>query len=183
MARKISVTKDDILKAAFEVTLSEGLDSVTARKVAAKAGCSTQPIFRVYKSMDDVHKDVFNLAAADFHSFARAHNNDSRNLPFVGLGMSYIKYAIKKPELFRLLFLSQERYGMSLYELLNGEDGEIRREIEKAQRDGCASPENLFMQMWICIHGMACMSLTGDFDLSEEQSITFLKERYYQWKN
>ncbi|MCR5303320.1 MAG: WHG domain-containing protein [Lachnospiraceae bacterium] len=182
MARKVSVTKEDILKAAFDVTVSEGLENATARKVAAKAGCSTQPIFRVYRGMDEVHGEVFTMAVEDFHSFTKAYNNDSRNLPFVGLGMAYIKYAARRPELFKVLFLSENRYGKSLYEILNGATGEVRREIEKSQKDGCRDPETLFMRMWICIHGMACMSLTGDNDLTEDQTRKFLEESYSVWK-
>ena len=49
MPRKETITKVAIVDAAFALCLEEGLSEVTARKLAAKAGCSTQPIFRVYK--------------------------------------------------------------------------------------------------------------------------------------
>ena len=51
MARKETITKNDILNAAFEMARTEGVGQVSARTLAAKAGCSTQPIFRVYKNM------------------------------------------------------------------------------------------------------------------------------------
>ena len=47
MARKETITKEDIIQAAFEILQEEGIEQVTARKLAAKANCSTQPIFRV----------------------------------------------------------------------------------------------------------------------------------------
>lgn len=53
MARKESITMQDILETAFEMTREEGFANVTARKVAAKAGCSTQPIsgcIRIWRS-------------------------------------------------------------------------------------------------------------------------------------
>ena len=46
MPRKESITIEQILDTAFAMTREEGYASVTARKVAARAGCSTQPIFR-----------------------------------------------------------------------------------------------------------------------------------------
>lgn len=55
MARKISITKEMLINSAFEMAKEEGLKEVTARKLAAKAGCSTQPIFRVYSSMDEMY--------------------------------------------------------------------------------------------------------------------------------
>lgn len=45
MARKVTVTRRDITEAAFALLQEEGISQVTARKLAAKAGCSTQPIF------------------------------------------------------------------------------------------------------------------------------------------
>ena len=54
MARKETITKDAIIQAAFSILQEEGIEQVTARKLAAKANCSTQPIFRFYKSMDEV---------------------------------------------------------------------------------------------------------------------------------
>lgn len=54
MARKETITKNDILNAAFEMARTEGFSQVSARTLAAKAGCSTQPIFRVYKNMEEL---------------------------------------------------------------------------------------------------------------------------------
>lgn len=42
MARKETITKEDIMQAAFEILQEEGIEQVTARKLAAKANCSTQ---------------------------------------------------------------------------------------------------------------------------------------------
>ena len=38
MARKESITKNDIINAAFAILQEEGIEQVTARKLAAKAG-------------------------------------------------------------------------------------------------------------------------------------------------
>ena len=51
MARKESITKQMIIDGAFELLKKEGVEAVTARKLAAHIGCSTQPIFRVYENM------------------------------------------------------------------------------------------------------------------------------------
>ena len=51
MPRKESITLEQINQAAFDLVRESGFAELTARKLAAKAGCSTQPIFRVYKNM------------------------------------------------------------------------------------------------------------------------------------
>ena len=38
------------------------------------------------------------------------------------------------------------------------------------------------MKMWIFIHGAACMTLTGDYDLSEEETIQMLKDSYQAYR-
>lgn len=69
MARKETITKTDILNAAFEMTMEEGFDRVTARTLAAKAGCSTQPIFRVYRNMEELGVELFGRVVAYFDEY------------------------------------------------------------------------------------------------------------------
>jgi hypothetical protein len=48
---------------------------------------------------------------------------------------------------------------------------------------GCPDPGDLFMKMWIFIHGAACMSLTGDYDLTDQQTMQLLEHSYYAFYN
>lgn len=177
MARKETITKMDILNAAFEMASEEGFENVTARTLAAKAGCSTQPIFRIYKNMEELGKDLFEQVVAYFGAYYEnfPRKNDT---PFVNLGLSYIRFAQDNPKLFKLLFIDENRHGKSLYDMLNGTNGAVVKEINRAAANGCGKPGDLFMKMWILIHGAACMSLTGDYDLKENETIALLEESY-----
>lgn len=177
MARKETITKTDILNAAFEMASEEGFDHVTARTLAAKAGCSTQPIFRVYKNMEELGKELFEQVIEYFGAYYDKFPKQNET-PFVNLGLAYIRFAQENPKLFRLLFDSENRHGKSLYDIMNGKDGIIVSEINAAKQQGCGDPSTMFMKMWIFIHGAACMSLTGDYDLQEEETITILEESY-----
>lgn len=180
MARKISITKEMIQKAAFEIAKMEGMSCVTARKLADKAGCSTQPIFRIYENMEQLHKEIFDMAIRFFSDFYAKYceEHPQEEKPFVRFGMAYIDFAIKHSQLFYLLFLSKERYGKSLYELLNGSTGAFMKEISRAKALGVKDPGELFMKMWIFIHGAAGMAITGDYDLPEEETVRLLRETY-----
>lgn len=177
MARKETITKTDILNAAFEMTMKEGFDRVTARTLAAKAGCSTQPIFRVYKNMEELGAELFERVVAYFDEYYEKFPKKS-DTPFVNLGFAYIKFAQDYPKLFKLLFDSENKYGKSLYDILNGKGGSVVREVNNARFAGCKNPSVMFMKMWIFIHGAACMSLTGDYDLNEEETVALLGESY-----
>ena len=178
MARKETITKKDILNAAFEMASEEGFEHVTARTLAAKAGCSTQPIFRVYKNMEALGAELFDEVIAYFEAYYENFPKKS-DTPFANLGLTYIRFAQDNPKLFQLLFDSENRHGKSLYDILNGSGGAVVKEINNARFFGCKNPSAIFMKMWIFIHGAACMSLTGDYDLKEEETIALLDESYH----
>ena len=177
MARKESITIGMILDTAFKMVESDGIESVTARKVAAAAGCSTQPIFRVYKNMEELQKAVYDKTIEYFLQYYKDFEKKS-NVPFTNLGLAYIAFAREKKNYFKLLFVNGIEGGKSMYELLNGEDGNVVKEINLARSMGCANPGHMFMKMWIFIHGAACMSLSGDFDLTDEETVSLLEKSY-----
>lgn len=181
MARKESVTKSDILNAAFLMIEEEGLEGITARKLAVKAGCSTQPIFRHYKNMEELQEDLFEELMKYFGQFYRAFPK-VETTPFVHLGMVYIKFAEKENNIFRALFLSNNRGNKSLYEILNGNTGAVGEAVHAAQAAGCQNPSELFMKMWIFIHGIACMTTTEDYDLNAEETKALLINAYESFK-
>ena len=178
MSRKATITQKDIVNAAFKITKKEGFEQITSRKLAAAAGCSTQPIFRIYENMDGLKKDVYDKAAAyyeDYYNdFAKTHE-----VPFVDLGLAYIGFAQKYPHLFRLLFISgQSSDSRSMYDLVNGSNENVVNEISRAKAQGAGDAQQLFMQMWIFIHGAGCMAVTGDYDLDEASSVALLESAY-----
>ncbi|MDE6127721.1 MAG: TetR/AcrR family transcriptional regulator [Lachnospiraceae bacterium] len=177
MARKESVTMQDILENAFAMTREEGFANVTARKVAARVGCSTQPIFRVYKNMEELWGEVYKKAVLFFQDYYDLFPRTG-TVPFSNLGMAYIAFAREEKNLFRLLFLSELPEKKSLYEILNGEKGNVLFEINKASAMGCSNPQGMFMRMWLFIHGAACMSLTGDYDLTDAETKKLLEQEY-----
>jgi len=177
MPRKERVTRKDIDEAAFRMARKEGMEEVTARKLAGAVGCSTQPIFRIYQSMEEVQAEVLERAVLFFDDFFENYPK-SQSAPFVNLGLAYISFAQKEKNLFRMMFLSEERKGKSLYELLNGKQGNVLKEINKAKAEGCEDPQGLFMKMWIFIHGAACMAVTGDYDLGITETVGQLVNAY-----
>ena len=181
MARKETITKTILLDAAYAMLIEEGIEQVTARKLAAKANCSTQPIFRIYNNMEELYADLFVKALESFESYV-AEFPKTTVVPFVSLGQSYISFAQKYPFVFKFIFLSKERYGRSLYDMINGANGSVTREIQAATSQGAANPSELFMKMWMFIQGAACMSLTDDYDLKDEETVVMLKEAYQAFK-
>ncbi len=177
MARKELITKDKIGETAFALAKNEGIENVTARKLAPQIGCSTQPIFRVYANMSELYAEIYQKAIRNFGDYYENYKSEV-DTPFLHLGLAYINYARDESKLFQFLFQSEYRGDRGLFELLNGKTAAVSREINRAAAAGCQNPSSLFMKIWIFIHGCACMVLTGDYDLTEEETIELLEDIY-----
>ena len=103
MARKELITKDKILETAFALARAEGIGNVTARKLAAQIGCSTQPIFRVYANMNELCAEIYQKAVDSFGDYYENYKSEVQT-PFIHLGLAYINYAKEERKLFQLLF-------------------------------------------------------------------------------
>lgn len=181
MARKESITGEMILDTAFQMVREEGMEQITARKVAERAGCSTQPIFRSFQNMEDLTDAVYARAVVFFQDYYSMYPRLGK-VPFSNLGMAYIAFAREEKHLFRMLFIPPKRK-KSLYELLNGEGENVKSQIQAAAAAGCPDPGDLFMKMWLFIHGAATMTLTGDYDLSDTETMALLEKVYDSFLN
>lgn len=177
MAKQEIISKASIRLAAFNMAKEQGIYEITARKLAAYTGCSTQPIFRNYKNMEECLNDVYEDALSYFDEFYNSFEKSS-HVPFVNLGMTYIAFAEKEPNLFKFLFMTKNTHEMNLYTMLNGRTGAVIKEMNSAKSEGISNPEAIFMKMWMLIHGAACMTITGEYDLSGVQTRLQLEDAY-----
>jgi len=178
MARKQSITREVIQEAALELAKTEGLEAVTARRVAAQAGCSTQPIFRAYENMSDLQDDVIRLAGEFFADYYGSYPKNSP-VPFVDLGIAYINFAREHENLFRILFVSHYKKAVSTYEFINGSDKMfVLKELKKVDGVPAQKAGMIFSNIWTFVNGLACMSLNGDLDMTEEEVRANLADIY-----
>ncbi len=131
--------------------------------------------------MEELYADLFAKALASFEEYVLSFPKTTV-VPFVSLGNAYIGFAQKYPNVFKFIFLTNERYGRSLYDMINGENGNVTKEIQAATSQGTANAGELFMKMWMFIQGAACMSLTGDYDLGENETVSMLKDAYQAFR-
>ncbi len=133
--------------------------------------------------MDEMRVDVYDKAA-EYYSDYYADYPKTHEVPFVDLGLACIGFAQKYPHLFRLLFVSQQSDdNRSMYDLVNGSRENVVKEINRAAAQGASNAQQLFMQMWIFIHGAGCMTVTGDYDLDEATTVNMLESAYKAFSN
>ena len=69
MAPRVKVTGETVVNAAVEVVRECGAQALNARALAARLGCSTQPIFSNFASMEELRRAVDELEMNTQRSF------------------------------------------------------------------------------------------------------------------
>jgi AcrR family transcriptional regulator len=63
MPPKPDMSREQVLQAAFDLLREKGIEALTARSLAERLHCSTQPIYRIFKSMDELKEQAYERAA------------------------------------------------------------------------------------------------------------------------
>jgi len=174
MPPKKKFSKEQIVDKAFEIAKTEGIDSITARRIAEELKCSVAPIYFNFKDIDDLKKAVVRKIFELTRKLAqKTYTGDQ----FLDIGIASLKFAKDYSVLFRELVLTKNKY-MDDYDQELGNDiiGEIIKEKELSQ----FSEEEvgiIFLKMRIFQLGLSVMVanelLPEVFD--EEKQIELLK--------
>lgn len=116
---KQRITKEMVVNAAFEIARSHGMEQVMVKTIAAKIGCSVQPIYSYCKNMEGLRQDVIERVETFVKDYVSSHID--QNDLFRSTGKAYIRFAEEEPNLFRIFILHQRTGISSLADLYNAE--------------------------------------------------------------
>jgi AcrR family transcriptional regulator len=105
MPPKQSITKDMVIDAAFSIVREKGISALSARNIAKRLNCSTQPVYSCFKSMTDLEQEVVQKAAR-FTQNEYLVSKTRRDNNFMSIGLGYIAMARQEKHLFDLLYVS-----------------------------------------------------------------------------
>ena len=111
----VKIKKEDLIKGSIKIIRDEGDSKLSARNLAKVVDCSTQPIFRLFTNMDDLKRTVYD----DVYELQKKYllKGKEHQVPFIGVGLSYIDFATKEKNLFKFLFMSSfTKYNNILYD-------------------------------------------------------------------
>lgn len=121
MPAKAKVTKAMIVEAAFAVARETGAENINARTVSERLHYSTQPVMYHFTTIEELKRTVYEKADG-YHSEYLMNLKKASNGVMLGIGMNYIRFAIKEPHLFRFLFQSDYFKGSTLPELIDAKE-------------------------------------------------------------
>ena len=105
MPPKAKYTSQQIIEAAVEITREKGISAVTAREIGNVLGVSSRPLFTYFNTVDELKAAVFDYAKNLYQEYIL--DGLKNEIPFLGVGRNYIRFAKEEPELYKLLFLTR----------------------------------------------------------------------------
>lgn len=162
MPPKAKTTKEDIIKTALELVRSNGENALNARSIAAELGCSTQPIFSNFATMEELQSEIRSTAYEQYLGFLEREAQSGRYPHYKAFGMAYIRFAKEERELFKLLFMC-DRGGKKMTPTLDFEAS-----VKMIMQAGSFTKEKaelIHLEMWVFTHGIATMLATSFIDL------------------
>ena len=175
MPPKVKITKENIIETAISLVRESGVGAINARAIASVLGCSTQPIFSNFETMDELQNEVIVVAYDHYLGFLKKEAERGKYPQYKAFGMAYIRFAEEEKELFKLLFMRDRRGA----DLTPTSDFEISVEmIMNANGISREKAELMHLEMWACVHGIATMMATSFLSLDWEIISNMLTDVY-----
>ena len=176
MPPTVRFTRDAVLHAACQLMRREGMEALNARAIAKELGGSTQPIFRLFTNMEDLHRELILYVARQFQAHAEADMAQSDS-PYIQLCTTSLLYGRDEPELFKLLFM-RDRVSEGQYSDQTNFDLVINI-IKKETPLDDETALRFFERTWLFIHGLAVCIATKYIPCQDERYlISMVKEAY-----
>lgn len=176
MPPTVRFTRDAVLHAACQLMRREGMEALNARAIAKELGGSTQPIFRLFTNMEDLHRELILYVARQFQAHAEADMAQSDS-PYIQLCTTYLLYGRDEPELFKLLFM-RDRVSDGEYSDQTNFDL-VFNIIKKETSLDDETALRFFERTWLFIHGLAVCIATKYIPCQDERYlISMVKEAY-----
>ncbi|WP_145409312.1 TetR/AcrR family transcriptional regulator [Paenibacillus xylanexedens] len=180
MPPKVEITKDKVLDAAFEMVREQGFDVLTARNIARRLHCSTQPIYSAYGNMDELKEELFDRAINFAIDTMKTYKNE-QNSPAMNLILGCLIFSHQEKHLFRALYLSDYRavYLSNHTDRLNEEIYaaflQIDDRLQVIEENRARAMYLKIMTYWL---GISTMINTNTSELDLDEATMMLEELY-----
>lgn len=175
MPPKVKITKEGIIHTALDIVRESGAEALNARAVAAKLGCSTQPVFSNFSNMEELLSAVIGAAYELYLGFLKSEAEKDEYPRYKAFGMAYIRFATEEKELFKLLFM-RDRRGES-----NGSSPDFEESVKMLMQNNNMTKESAtkaHLELWSLVHGIATMQATSFLEFSTELVSDMISDVY-----
>jgi AcrR family transcriptional regulator len=178
MSKSVKISKDDIVKAAYEIAKARGIDAATATAIAQRLKCSVQPIYYVFENMDNLRNAVLEKA---MEKYTESLLEDIPGmLKTKAIGLNYIYFAKKYPHLFRLIFFSNRQKNVNILKSSCDKNKPYILELIKKEFNiDDNRVEDIYIKSGIFCNGIASMIRAKTADFTNEDIDRLITEMFY----
>ncbi|MBR3737816.1 MAG: TetR/AcrR family transcriptional regulator [Eubacterium sp.] len=168
MPPKVKFLKEEIIEAAVNITREKGISAVTAREVGAALGVSSRPLFTYFKSVDELKIEVYNYAQRLYEEYVV--EGLAQEIPFLGVGQQYIRFAKEETELYKYLFLSPpEGIKGSAMNALKHSQKLVQSSLMKIYNISAPTADKYFRDLWLVSYSLTTLIVTGECPYSDKE--------------
>ena len=177
MPPKVRITKKDIVSTAVNIVRRDGASALNARSIAGKLGCSTQPVFSNFATMDELRCAVLAAADALYQEYIDREIAAEKYPAYKAAGMAYIRFAREEKELFKLLYM-RDRSCEKLPAEETESDEKVLDIMQTSTGLGGDMAKLFHLEMWAFVHGIATMMATDYLELDTELISEMMTDAY-----
>lgn len=181
MGASLKVTKEDILKVAFNIVKEQGIEAVSNRKIAENLNTSIRPIYYQFKNSTELNNELYKKMKKYFYQFVI--NNMTDEMPkYKQVGINYIKFAREENNIFKALFMNNNEVILEDKTFCINEDNPELKEIESyikiSTKLSDDDAKTFHVKMWLFTHGIATLLACKTLFLSDEQIKDLLSQQF-----
>lgn len=165
---KQRITKEMVVKAAFELAREGGMEKVLVKQIAEKIGCSVQPVYCYCRNMEGLRQDLVHFIGQYLKDYIAARIDPSD--PFFSLGLAHAHFAKEEPHLYRIYFLRERQEVHSLQDIFSQESNpKVPASIAAKMGISLQQANNLYLNLLIYNVGISFIlsCLGADADIEE----------------
>lgn len=155
MARKIKFTKDIILEKTKEFINKYGIEKMNARDLSKFIGCSTQPLFKNFQSMDEFKSQLKTYLHNYYDEFI--YKFVDKNNYLYTISYAYALFSYKEPNIFKALFMSDLAGSRTIQEVFNSPQNiDTIKSIPIQYNLSVKQAKQLYRDVRFYTHGLSC---------------------------
>ena len=175
MSRKIFFDDNMILEKTYEFIKTNGIEAMNARALCKYIGCSTQPLFKNFGSMDGMKKSLKEYLHNLYDSFIFKYVDKDDYL--FTISYAYALFALKESNIFKALFMSDLAGSRTIEEVLTSKHNiETIESIPKQYNLTKEQAKKLYRDVRFYTHGLSCQIACNSILVTEEEIKILINE-------
>ena len=176
MPPKIRITKQALLEKAYEITQAQGIDAVTSRSVAKAAGCSIQPVFSHFPTMEVLRQETFQYACRKFQEEVLVFEKEP-NYPALCSKWT-LDLARNRPNLYRLLYLSDGFPHTTMNTMMMDFESNQKmvENMAAAYQLSIRDCQNILIRSCLFLMGICTMICVNHMDIPDAEAMAMMQE-------